>query len=114
MVLDEADDLDVGLVRVGETLADRILPRPEAPRQGLVDHGNRRGAGPIRGAELPALDNAHADRGEIVWSHPVLKDVHVFARRGRVARNANRAGIASTLERHEVGEADARHAWQRR
>src|SRR5688572_27810609 len=106
MVLDETDDLEVGVARVREALAHGILTRPETTRQGLVDHGNRRGSCTIRGPEFPALKHTHADRREIVWPHPVLGDVHVLARRGRVARNSERARIASTLERHQVCEAD--------
>ena len=95
-------------------LANGILPRPETMRQRLVDDGDAGRPRTIRGPKLPAPKHSHADRCEIVRPHPVLGDVHVLARRRRIARNSQRARIASTFEWHEVREAGTCDARQRR
>ena len=113
-VADDADDGEpVGQCRRLDALADRIVARPDGPRERLVHDRDRRRLQIVAVGEIAALQNRDPHRLEVVGRHEVIARLRL-RRRARPAglRRVNAVVAAVAAERHGADQRrrfDARH-----
>ena len=96
-----------------QSLADRVLSRPIAVGQGLVDNRDRPRAVIVTVGKVPSLEQRCTYRLQVLRPHLTPVDLHGLVLPGHIAFRLENIRMDGETQRREVSQSDRLYARQR-